>query len=367
MAFSETRWVPFCFLRFPPYDLLSLQLLFPVCYFLTSSPMVLLIVFLRIALSAVFCVAGVTKLLDLEGTRAAVKNFGASDFLVPTLSILLPLLELAVAAGLLVNASTPVSALGALLLLGLFIVAISVNLARGQTHDCHCFGQLYSRPLGWPTLVRNVVFALGAGLILWQSATTGSSGVMPTLLALHSDERLLLIGAVIVGGFVLIYLQRRAKRRDAEIAAHQKAHGETPTGLPLNAAAPAFEIAAYHGGSRTLAELTAAGKPLLLIFTSPTCGPCVALFQEIKEWQQAHSEELTIALISKGTIKDNFVNVARNNLGQVLLQEESEVAEKYLARVTPTAVLVNTDGRIASPLAAGADQIRHLLHTVLSN
>jgi thioredoxin-related protein len=106
---------------------------------------------------------------------------------------------------------------------------------------------------------------------------------------------------------------------------------------------------------------------LLLIFTSPTCGSCVVLFQEIKEWQQSHSEQLTIALISFGTIKENFVNVARNGLGQVLLQQEREVAKKYGADVTPTAVIVNTSGRIASPMAAGAEEIRNLLATVLGN
>jgi hypothetical protein len=51
----------------------------------------------------------------------------------------------------------------------------------------------------------------------------------------------------------------------------------------------------------------------------------------------------------------------------VLLQKEREVAEQYNARVTPTAVVVNTNGRIASPLAAGADQIRNLLQTMLEN
>ena len=91
------------------------------------------------------------------------------------------------------------------------------------------------------------------------------------------------------------------------------------------------------------------------------------LFKEIKEWQESHSEQLTIALISFGTIKENFVNVARNRLGQVLLQQKREVAEKYGANVTPTAVVVNTSGRIASPLAAGADEIRKLLSTVLGN
>ena len=105
----------------------------------------------------------------------------------------------------------------------------------------------------------------------------------------------------------------------------------------------------------------------MLIFANPTCGPCVVLFEEVKEWQESHCEQLTIALISFGTIKENFVNVARNGLGQVLLQQEREVAEKYGANVTPTAVVVNTSGRIASPLAAGADEIRKLLTTTLDD
>jgi thiol-disulfide isomerase/thioredoxin len=124
-------------------------------------------------------------------------------------------------------------------------------------------------------------------------------------------------------------------------------------------------LTAYAGGTRSLTQLLDHGKPVLLIFTNPTCGPCVVLFAEIKEWQQSHSDRLTIALISFGTIKENFVNVARNGLGQVLLQQQREVAEKYGADVTPTAVVVNSRGRIASPVAAGADEIRALLATVV--
>jgi len=324
--------------------------------------MVLLVVLLRLALSLVFGVAGVTKLLDLGGTREAVKNFGAPGPLIPAVSFLLPGLELAIAAGLLYDRATPVSAFGALLMLGLFIVVISINLSRGRTHDCHCFGQLHSRPLGWPTLLRNFVFTLGAGFLLWQTLTSPVPGIIPVISALSSIQWLLLITGLAGVVVTLVSLGRRSKRRAAAAATAE----ETPKGLPLNSVAPPFELAAYDGGSKSLAQLMDYGKPLLLIFTSPTCGPCVVLFEEIKHWQRAHSDELTIALISKGTIKENFVNVARNSLGEVLLQQEREVAEKYNADVTPTAVVVNTKGRIASPLAAGADQIRKLLHIVLA-
>lgn len=320
----------------------------------------LITVLLRIALSAVFGVAGVTKLLDPRGTRDAVKNFGAPEPLVPAVSIALPIVELAIAAGLLFTSTNRVSAQAALLVLILFVVAISVNLARGRTHDCHCFGQLYSRPLGWPTLARNIIFALGAAFVLWRSDKQLGSDIVSTLAQLNTYRWLALLGAVAVVSGVLVYLQQRQKR-----LANKSPAG--PVGLPLDSAAPPFELEAYTGGTTSLTDLLAYRKPLLLIFTNPSCGPCVVLFAEVKEWQQSHSERLTIALISFGTIKENFVNVARNGLGQVLLQQKREVAEKYGASLTPTAVVVNTSGRIASPLAAGADEIRALLTGVLEN
>jgi peroxiredoxin len=319
----------------------------------------LVTVLLRIALTAVFGAAGVTKLIDQRGTQEAVKNFGSPESLAPFLSIALPIAELSIAAGLLFANTTRFSALAALLMLALFAVAIGVNLARGRTHDCHCFGQLHSRPLGWSTLVRNIIFGLGAAFVWWQSGATGA-GILSTLARLNVSQWLLLSCALLVAVGILIYLQRREKTSTTKTPA-------APQGLPLDSVAPPFELAAYTGGTSSLSELLAYGKPLLLIFTNPNCGPCVALFAEIKDWQQAHSEQLTIALISFGTIKENFVNVARNGLGQVLLEKKREVALNYGASVTPTAVVVNSSGRIASPLAAGAEEIRELLTGVLGN
>jgi thiol-disulfide isomerase/thioredoxin/uncharacterized membrane protein YphA (DoxX/SURF4 family) len=329
-------------------------------FVVSFASMHLITVLLRIALSAIFGVAAATKLMDPRGTREAVKNFGAPEPLAPSFSIALPIVELAIAAGLLFTNTTFLSALAALAVLLMFIVAIGVNLAQGRTHDCHCFGQLYSRPLGWPTLARNVIFALGAAVVLWQAGTTPGSSIPGTVAQFNASQWLMLAGAIAVMVAVLVYLQRRQKHLATQTPA-------APKGLPLDSVAPPFELAAYAGGTISLMQLLAYGKPLLLIFTNPTCGPCVVLFAEVKEWQQAHRDQLTIALISFGTIKENFVNVARNGLGQVLLQQQREVAEKYGANVTPTAVVVNPDGRIASQVAAGADEIRALLATVVEN
>lgn len=320
----------------------------------------LLIVLLRIGLSAVFGAAGITKLLDQGGTRDAVKNFGAPESLAPALGIALPIAELAIAIGLLFVSFTPASSFAAILILLLFVIAISVNLAQGRTHDCHCFGQIYSRPIGWPTLARNLIFALAAGLIFWQAQAQTTPEIDATLAELNARDWLLILGVLAAGAAVFVYLNRRRKELPAVV-------NEPQQGPPIDSDAPAFEVAAYTGGTTSLADLLAYGKPLLLIFTSPKCGPCVALFEEIKDWQEAHSHQLTIALLSVGTIKENFVNVARNGLGQVLLQEKREVAERYGAKLTPTAVLITESGKIASPLAAGKIEIRKLLSNVLGN
>lgn len=321
--------------------------------------MLLIIVLVRIALSVVFSLAGITKLMDQAGTREAVKNFGAPEASAPAVALILPFVELAIAIALLFSGTAAVSSISGLLLLSVFIVAIGVNLARGQTHDCHCFGQLYSRPLGWPTLVRNIIFALGAAFVFWQATLNASPNIVSTLAALSATGWALLALAVAVIVAVFIYFQQR----------HRKALAARvgPEGLPIDSIAPDFELPAYHGGTESLRSLLEHGKPLLLLFTSPHCGPCIVIFKEIKEWQEAHKDQLTIAVITRGTIKDNFVNVARNSLGEVLLQKEREVGEKYGGLATPTGVVVSPEGRIASRVGAGADEIRALLRNVLGN
>jgi thiol-disulfide isomerase/thioredoxin len=234
-----------------------------------------------------------------------------------------------------------------------------VNLARGQTHDCHCFGQLYSRPLGWPTLLRNIIFGLGAALVFSQATLAASPGIVSTLIKLSAAGQVLLAVAVAVIVVVFLYFQQRHRKA---LAARSG-----PEGLPIDSIAPDFELPAYHGGTKSLTSLLEQGKPLLLLFTSPHCAPCIVIFKEIKEWQEAHRDQLTIAVITRGTIKDNFVNVARNSLGEVLLQKEREVGEKYGGLATPTGVVVSPEGRIASRVAAGADEIRALLNNVLAN
>jgi uncharacterized membrane protein YphA (DoxX/SURF4 family)/peroxiredoxin len=322
--------------------------------------MLLTLVILRLALSAVFGVAAITKFLDQDGAREAVKNFGAPPSFVRTIAFLLPAFELAIALGLLFTSLTQVSAAAALAILMLFVVAIGYNLKEGRTHDCHCFGQLYSRPLGWPTLARNVVFALGAAFVFWQQPRAANASLLDSLAGMRPWQWVVMIVLASCAIAAVFYARQRNQRE-----AVNPSHGSP--GLPVGTIAPDFALPDYEGGTTSLTSLLAPGKPLMLVFVSPMCGPCVVFFKEIGLWQKEHQAELTIAIISKGTIKENFVNVARNGLHAILLQEAQEVALAFRSEVTPNAVVIGADGRIASEMAAGSEEITKLLHATLGH
>src|SRR2546421_1073791 len=122
----------------------------------------------RLVLAAVFAVAGGAKLLDLQGSRRALAEFGVPKSAAPVAGVALPLVELGVAVALLFPPSARWGALAALMLLFAFVVGIAVALSNDRSPDCHCFGQIHSAPAGGSTLVRNAVLAGAAGFVAWQ-------------------------------------------------------------------------------------------------------------------------------------------------------------------------------------------------------
>ena len=122
----------------------------------------------RMVLAGVFSVAAMGKMIDRDGTHRALADFGMPEPLAGPGAVALPFAELTVSAFLLVRPVAVWGAMGALLLLAFFTTGIAASLARGRRPDCHCFGQLHSAPAGPPTLVRNAVFLLLAGVVVWR-------------------------------------------------------------------------------------------------------------------------------------------------------------------------------------------------------
>jgi peroxiredoxin len=271
-----------------------------------------------------------------------------------------------------------------LALLSVFVVGISINLARGRKPDCHCFGQLHSAPAGWKTLARNGGLAAVAGFVIWDGYDGGAGpSALSWLGALSAAQLLGLLGgvlvlALLVGQWVfLVHLLRQNGRllvrleaveaslaTDGSVAPSQNGthlHQEAAQGLPVGSTAPDFSLSGVHGETLTLDALRSSDTPVMLLFTDPGCGPCNAMLPEVGRWQEEHPQKLTLALISRGEVEENKTKASEHALKNVLLQEDWEISESYEVSGTPSAVLVSADGKVASPVAGGDEGIRALL------
>ncbi len=321
----------------------------------------------RLVLAGVFTAAGLGKLADRAGAQRALGEFGLPAVLGRPLALALPIAELTVAAALIPGSTHRAGAAGAMLLLGAFTLVVAVNLARGRTPDCHCFGQVHSRPIGAGTLVRNAVLGgLSALILIGPEGTAGGWWA-----DLSRAERVAAAGVgaltavVALQGFVLLALLRQQGRLVLRLDALEAMVGGVDAGdrpgLPVGAPAPTFALPDPWGATVILEELLSRGRPVLLVFADPSCGPCNELFPDIARWQREWRDALTIAVVSAGHPEANRAKATEHGLLHLVVQERREVAAAYATTATPSAVLVAADGRVASPLVAGGDAIWKLL------
>jgi thiol-disulfide isomerase/thioredoxin len=332
----------------------------------------LILLFARLVLAVVFGASGIAKLADPSGSRKSIAGFGVPESFAKTLAWLLPLAELACAAALVPLASAWWGAAGVLTLLLIFIAGISISLIRGRKPDCHCFGQLSSAPIGWQTLVRNIVLAgfsawivgqgredPGASVVGWLRGVTGTNsavtGLAIAVAVLALFELWALAHVLRQNGRLLL----RLEAVEASVAGGGAVEAPPP-GLPVGSDAPAFSLTDLVGDTVTTGMLLERGKTLMLLFSEPGCGACDDALAEISQWQRDYSDRLSIVPISRGGVKENRAKSRKYGLRNVLLQADRETAQAYQAEAAPSAVLVK-DGRIESSLAVGVDEIRGLV------
>jgi peroxiredoxin len=131
-------------------------------------------------------------------------------------------------------------------------------------------------------------------------------------------------------------------------------------GLKAGTPAPDFRLPRVDGrGDLSLAELR--GKRVLLVFSSPHCGPCNTLAPELEKFHRQHPEK-NVLMIGKGEAKENRAKVKAHGLTfPVLLQQQWEVSRRYAMFATPIAYLIDEAGVIMRDVAIGIDAISGLL------
>ncbi len=334
--------------------------------------MEVLLLILRLALAGIFGLAGVAKFLDLKGSEKAFREFGVPAAIALPSSIALSIFEIAIAAMLLFTTTSWVAAVCALFLLVLFIGQMIYQMAKGNAPDCHCFGQVHSEPVSKISVIRNAIFAIPAAVLVARGQAQGMSLTDPNL-----DVMQLVFGVVTVGLLLAVFFylkkvseQQRQIMRRLEVMELIAQDGGSVTrdeaglpneGLPIGALFPDFELPDLDGNVVTLADLKAEHKPVLFLFVSPTCNPCKALLPEFEQWQDELSDKLRLVFLSNGSAEDNADKFEGDATKTILLQNEREVAEAVFAQWTPTAILMDANGRIASHVAAGDGAIRELV------
>ncbi|REJ78987.1 MAG: DoxX family membrane protein [Acidobacteria bacterium] len=334
--------------------------------------MEVILLLLRLLLSGVFLIAGIGKLLDRQGSEKALAEFDVPSPLVSPLAAVLPWIELLVAFFLLFGSFAWPAAIVATVLLALFTAGMLLQIARGRAPDCHCFGQIHSEPVGVKSLIRNAALLAVAILIL--IAGSGSQAATFGSFLQYENGMQIAFGFAVVAFLVAIFVvlkkisdqQEKIIRRIEilEVISNEGREVERNevsdpgAGIPIGSPIPEFDVVGNAGISIPSSDLVAGGRPSVIIFVSPNCHPCETLIPDISSWVEEFGERLEILLISSGSWQENLEKFGEQNADRLFLQQGNEASELMGPIWTPTAVVFDSNGRVASHNAVGDSSIR---------
>jgi cytochrome c biogenesis protein CcmG, thiol:disulfide interchange protein DsbE len=129
----------------------------------------------------------------------------------------------------------------------------------------------------------------------------------------------------------LVYLgQRSARSRD---------------GLPIGASAPPWEAPDQTG--RAVRSDAYLGRPLVLAFADPGCGPCQKLFPELRAFYLNHRTEVGVVCIASSSEFENRKMAKDNELEfPVLTQHATTIGDTYAVVATPFLYVIDHEGVI---------------------
>ena len=129
-----------------------------------------------------------------------------------------------------------------------------------------------------------------------------------------------------------------------------------PAGPKLGESAPEIKLENLEGNTVALEDFR--GKGVLVLFWNPGCGFCQQMLPDLKEMENALSERDTrLLVLSVGSVEENRAMGLRS---PVVLDQQFSTMHAFGASGTPSAVLVDEEGKIASELAVGAPAVLEL-------
>jgi peroxiredoxin len=130
-----------------------------------------------------------------------------------------------------------------------------------------------------------------------------------------------------------------------------------PAGLAVGTPFAPFTLPDLTGKQVALEDFR--GKQVLLVNWSPHCGFCGQIASILARLQdEFYKHDVTLVLAAFGDATANRTLADEHGLTCViLLQQEAQPLEAFHGLGTPVAYLLDEEGRVAKPLAVGADQV----------
>jgi thiol-disulfide isomerase/thioredoxin/uncharacterized membrane protein YphA (DoxX/SURF4 family) len=360
--------------------------------------MTALLLLARVLLAGVFTVSGLAKLRDRDGTAKAARDFGVPASLSNFTARALPVVELLLAIGLIprITAGYAAWSIGALLVA--FTIAIAASILSGRQTVCHCFGESSNEPVGWSSVLRNVALLAMAAFIAWPRDAGAGPGPLDLWNAVDSAARPALGVAIvsvliaIAAAYACLGLLRQHGRMLLRIDALEAAAAArsvtgapsaqsaqprhiVPAGVPSTAATsaskvpvgspvPAFSLPRLDGTSVTDAVLKSFGRPTLLLFTDPNCGPCNTIAPDLDRWAAEHGDQYAMVLVTRGDLAANKKKYGESAAAHVIHDKELVLANAIGTVPTPSAVTLSADGRVQSDVVMGQHGIEALIAAI---
>jgi protein-disulfide isomerase len=189
------------------------------------------------------------------------------------------------------------------------------------------------------TVVLNQGFTMGQAF--------GASGT-PSAVLVDAVGR---IGSLLaVGGPAVLSLLTGQLPEPAEVVGNG-AKGAAPPSV--GDPAPAVRLPDLSGKEVELAEFR--GTNTLLLFWNPGCGFCARMLDDLKAWEASPPDGAPrLLVVSQGDAEANRATALRS---PVVLDQTFTTGQAFGASGTPSAVLVDAEGTIASGIARGAQAV----------
>ncbi len=305
------------------------------------------------ATATVLLLSGSAKLGDVTGTRLAFVAMRVPSVLSrPAFVRMLPYLELALAAALLLTWGWVLAVVGAVvtLLFVAYAVLVARVLGTGESVECHCFGSLGDDRVTALTLARNVVLVVLAGLAAAFGA--GGSGVLPALGDLERGEWYwpAMTVLVVVAAVLVVRPGRSAAPDDGQEVEY------------LRQPIPVGVLATEDGRRVQLREL-AGERPQLLVFMSVGCGSCHVLADLLPGMAERLGivQVATVFADSLRTLPEQW-----KQPGVTPYHDPDKAVTDLFTSLRPAAVLFGADGLLAGGPVIGVREIEGFVDDIVA-